>query len=70
MYRIQLDFGRGDADSPSTMNEATEPILTPRALFQRCGHLGSIYVPTTPETPDPPRQHPHYASINDMYGIS
>jgi hypothetical protein len=64
--------GRGDADSPSTMNEATEPT---GVFLQTTSHYSNVVsdqytsYSNNAETQTPPDNTTHYASINDMYGI-
>jgi hypothetical protein len=63
--------GRRDADSPSTMNEATEPT---GVFLQTTSHYSNVVsdqytsYSNNAETQTPPDNTTHYASINDMYG--
>jgi hypothetical protein len=67
----ELLQGRGDADSPSTMNEATEPT---GVFLQTTSHYSNVVsdqytsYSNNAETQTPPDNTTHYASINDMYG--
>jgi hypothetical protein len=64
-------YREGDADSPSTMNEATEPT---GVFLQTTSHYSNVVsdqytsYSNNAETQTPPDNTTHYASINDMYG--
>jgi hypothetical protein len=63
-------YREGDADSPSTMNEATEPT---GVFLQTTSHYSNVVsdqytsYSNNAETQTPPDNTTHYASIN-MYG--
>jgi hypothetical protein len=70
IHKLELLQG-GDADSPSTMNEATEPT---GVFLQTTSHYSNVVsdqytsYSNNAETQTPPDNTTHYASINDMYG--